>query len=250
MPNTQQPTNKNVCDTTKQITTTYFNTLPDQQKIQYITDQYKMVSKITPTAPVQHYKHYSPDDNDELYFTDPEQFKTAIKNNPVILDHIVYNHMDNISFTLDQLVIPKSSRVGVGRNTEKYPIPSTESEKMFVKLNPDYCCNGLKKGGVKCVWLNVKNGFCAKCDKQPQNIPIDKGQEIADQAKPQFKTFKSNFNNFVINYYVNNVFSQDLYDKDQQPLTNTPPTSPDPTPPSSPKEKPKKTAKVKKTTKK
>ena len=219
--------NANVCNTTKQITQTHFNNLPQQQQLQFITNGYKIVSKITAPQPIQYYNNTPNGSN--FVFTCPQQFTTAIKNNPVILQQLI-TQMPNITFTKQQLIMPKKSGGNNGRNITKYPIPSTDPEKMFVKLNPQYCCNGNKKNG-KCIWLNVKNGYCSKCNKN--NPALQNQTQIIANAKTAYKTFKQNYPTFINNYYVNGVFNQTLYNQNP-PATTTPNNTPPPTPPTTP----------------
>lgn len=219
MGKTQQT--QNVCDDQKQITNKHFNSLDNNEKMSYISNGYSIVEKIKPPQEIQYYDNLpSGEDDETVCFSNSDQFRQAILNNTVILDKII-QHMENISFNKSDLIKPvkKSS----GRNTEKYPIPSTMSEKVFVQLNPNYRCAGQKKSG-QCVWLVKKNGYCMGCCKNNPNSVMD--EETVNTAISEFKVFnkKSNWEDFVSKYFTDNQFDINVYNYLNK--TPTPTTSP------------------------
>ena len=216
------PTPLLVCDTTKQITQTYFNSIGQDQQIYYITNAYKIVNKISQQPPDQYLPHTPHPDHTNMYkLTNPEDFIKKIKKCPDLLDqallYIFNNATTNNTYNkwgLDQ--IKKSgTNNNIGRNPEKYPIPTTEPEKIYALLNPDFRCNGIKKKG-RCVWLKRVNGFCGGCNKTNRDhSPSQDDLQLTDQAVAGFKIFskKANWDKFVSDYYINNVFNDDLYNQ-------------------------------------
>jgi predicted Mrr-cat superfamily restriction endonuclease len=203
-----------VCDKTKQIQITYFNSLSKEEKCKYIMEKYDLVNTI---ATLHYYDHKESEKsgNTSYCFSNCEEFLQAINQNSVIANIVIAN-MGNITFTKEQLIKPNKKKGDGGnskRNKEKYPIPCSEPERLFCVLNPIYRCNGIRKTGKNCIWLMRKDKYCPGCITT-QNI---QQPEPATQAITAFKEFnsKANWTIFVEKYYVNNVFNQDLYNKDQ-----------------------------------
>ena len=150
----------NVCDSTKQITTSFWNgnIITDDERIKYI--KYKQVKKITPPAEVQYYDNKDAGEGgDETFiFTNYDQFRTAIKTNPVILDKVV-KHMENINFTKDELVMPKKS----GGNRSGPQVKNSVSQQKLHSKSHLEMCVGVKMDGVRCIWKKQKDScYCSR----------------------------------------------------------------------------------------
>ena len=157
----------NVCDDTKQITKTFFNSLDKPLKQKYIAEDYNIVSTIKQQAPIQYIPH-TPINDENSAFTNPDDFYNyAIKNKgflKTICDQVFKTDLNN--FNNDTFIIKAKSNNNIGRNIEKYPIPTTECEKRYAMLNPEYKCKGINKKGDPCPWVIKINGVCGNCNKK------------------------------------------------------------------------------------
>jgi hypothetical protein len=159
---------KMVCDTTKQIVKTYFDKLPKDEKLHYISEDYNLVSKIK----IEEIQYY---DTDEYgYFNNLEEYKLYIKQEN-LLDHILQTIIDDklICYGEEKLIKKKSSnRIGV-------PIQknSVQQQKKHSK-NLNEMCEAINKksnSNIRCIWKKTKEGcFCSRHSviyKQKNDIP-------------------------------------------------------------------------------
>ena len=211
----QQPYNNNICNLKKLIKQSYFETLSPEKKCKYIMDGYKTVIKIKTVKEVQYIPHtlteYCEEDGEYYKFNTYEDYKEYLLTNNALLETLLKYGFNNTkyfnSFTKDIFRIKHKNISHNGRNTEKYPIPTTEAEKCFCVINHNYRCKGIRKNGSQCKWLGKVNGFCPGC------IKTNKPLEDTDNAKrkKEYHMFNKNFKEFYNKYYIDGVFNLQLY---------------------------------------
>ena len=176
----------------------------------------QIISYITNTKIILDEKEYISHigNNDKYQYTNFDDFyKYAINNSDFLINILKRNFEEGkYTFPKEHFKIKQKKTNNIGRNPEKYPIPTTECERRFCILNPMYRCKCINKIGVQCSWIINNNGVCENCYRKGLSNN-DISESLIKDALTAYKKFrkKKNWTLFVEKYYINNIFNEDTY---------------------------------------
>lgn len=174
---------KQICENTKQITMSYFNSRTSEEQITLISSGYKITQKITEQV-INYFEGVEQTKNGYV-FTNIEEFQQYLKqgeNMKTFLEKFMPKHV------LETKPIKKNNRVGVPQKKN-----SEAQQKLHSKTVKEMCVGVMFDNKTRCIWKKTKNScYCSRHNekiKEKREFPT-----IANTKNWEFsELFKGNY---------------------------------------------------------